>query len=156
MTSQPHEDEREGHSRTRRLAILVAAILVFATGFVLKITRQPDPGPGPNSSEQEVVAIPRLVDLGSDKCIPCKKMVPILADLSEEYRGALIIEFIDVWKDPDAGRPYGIRVIPTQVFFEADGAERFRHEGFMAKNAILAKWKELGIELRTGPADREP
>ena len=155
MTSPAPQDERPGHGLNRRLVILVAAVLVFATAFVLKATQRSDPQPTPNASEQ-AMAIPRLVDLGSDKCIPCKRMAPILADLSEEYRGALTIEFIDVWKDPDAGVPYKIRVIPTQVFFDADGKERFRHEGFMAKDAILAKWTELGIELRPGPAGQEP
>ena len=55
------------------------------------------------------------------------------------------LQFIDVWKSPDAGRQYGIRVIPTQIFFDASGKERFRHEGFMSKEDILSKWKELGV-----------
>jgi thioredoxin 1 len=74
-------------------------------------------------------------------------MAPILEELRSEYRGSFAIEFIDVWKEPEAGKPYGIRVIPTQVFIDGSGAERFRHEGFMTKDAILEKWTELGIEL---------
>ena len=93
-------------------------------------------------------ALPRLVDLGADKCIPCKMMIPVLADLKTNYVGQLEVEFIDVWKNPDAGKPYNINLIPTQIFYDAKGKELFRHEGFFSKKDILAKWKKLGLELK--------
>ena len=92
--------------------------------------------------------LPKLVDLGADKCIPCKAMAPILKDLKAEYAGRMDVEFIDVWKNPDAGKAYKIKLIPTQIFFDASGKERFRHEGFFGKEDILAKWKELGVDLK--------
>ncbi len=95
----------------------------------------------------EPTKLPRLVDLGADKCIPCKMMAPVLADLKTNYVGRLEVEFIDVWKNPDAGKPYKIKLIPTQIFFDGTGKERFRHEGFFGKEDILAKWKELGVDL---------
>jgi thioredoxin 1 len=94
--------------------------------------------------------LPKLVDLGADKCIPCKAMAPILAELKTNYVGQLDVEFIDVWKNPDAAKPYKIKLIPTQIFYDAKGKERFRHQGFFSKEDILAKWKELGVELE-GP-----
>ncbi len=97
------------------------------------------------------VKLPRLVDLGAGKCIPCKKMAPILEELKREQTGKLDVEFIDVWKDPAAGKPYKILIIPTQIFFDAKGKEVFRHEGFYSKADILAKWQELGVELKTTP-----
>lgn len=97
---------------------------------------------------ERVPRLPRLVDLGADKCIPCKLMAPILADLTKDYAGQLDVVFVDVWKQPGEGKAYGIQVIPTQIFYDASGQERFRHEGFMAKKDILAKWKEIGVELR--------
>ena len=105
------------------------------------------------AADQEVstpdagTGLPRLVDLGAGKCIPCKMMAPILEELKEEYAGSLEVEFIDVWQDPSAGDKYGIQMIPTQIFYDASGKELFRHEGFFAKEDILAKWKELGITL---------
>ncbi|MHC4737839.1 MAG: thioredoxin family protein [Planctomycetota bacterium] len=96
---------------------------------------------------EESKVLPRLVDLGADKCIPCKMMAPILEELKKEYAEIFDVEFIDVWKNPDAGNKYGIRLIPTQIFFDTSGKELFRHEGFFGKDDILAKWKELGIEL---------
>jgi thioredoxin 1 len=91
--------------------------------------------------------LPRLVDLGAKKCIPCKMMAPILDELKKEYAGRMEVEFIDVWANPDAGKKYGIQMIPTQIFYDASGKELFRHSGFFAKEDILAKWKELGVNL---------
>jgi thioredoxin 1 len=97
----------------------------------------------------EKLPLPKLLDLGAGKCIPCKMMFPVLDELKKEYAGKLEVEFIDVWKNPDAGKQYGIEVIPTQIFFDANGKELFRHIGFFAKADILAKWKELGVDLKT-------
>ena len=93
-------------------------------------------------------ALPRLVDLGAGKCIPCKQMKPILDDLARNYADQFSVVFIDVWENREEGGKYGIRMIPTQIFFSADGKELARHEGFMAKKDILAKWKELGVEVK--------
>ena len=95
-----------------------------------------------------LAALPRLVDLGAGKCIPCKMMKPMLDELTREYSGQFDVVFIDVWENRKAGVQYGIRMIPTQVFYGADGKELFRHEGFFAKKDILAKWKALGVEVK--------
>jgi thioredoxin 1 len=101
----------------------------------------------PSPAETARPTIPRLVDLGRTFCIPCKKMAPILAGLKVEYAGRLDVEFIDVGENPDAARKYGIRLIPTQVFIDASGKELSRHEGFMAREDILAQWKKLGVDF---------
>lgn len=114
--------------------------------------RTPDPARHvvqPRDSTPSVrTGLPRLVDLGAGKCIPCIKMAPILEELKEEYAGSLEVVFIDVWQDPSAGRKYGIESIPTQIFYDSSGKELFRHEGFFAKEDILAKWKELAVDIR--------
>ena len=95
--------------------------------------------------ENEGKALPRLVDLGAGKCIPCKMMAPILAELKQEYQDQLVVDVYDVEENRDYLDEYNVRVIPTQIFYDGSGQELFRHEGFMAKGDILAKWKELGI-----------
>lgn len=89
--------------------------------------------------------LPKLLDLGATKCVPCKMMAPILEELKKEYAGRMHVEFIDVWQNEDAGKQYGVDMIPLQIFYDASGKELFRHEGFFAKEDILAKWKELGV-----------
>lgn len=94
-----------------------------------------------------VKSLPKLLDLGADKCVPCKMMFPVLDELKAEHVGKLDVEFIDVWKNPTEARKYGVKIIPTQIFYDASGKELFRHEGFFSKEDILAKWKTFGIEL---------
>lgn len=94
--------------------------------------------------------LPRMVDLGAGKCIPCKLMAPILAELKRDYADRFLTEFIDVWENPDAGKQYGIEMIPTQIFYDAGGKELLRHVGFFGKEDILAQWKSLGIDLGSG------
>jgi thioredoxin 1 len=101
-----------------------------------------------NIEAVEPKMLPRLVDLGADKCIPCKMMVPVLDELTKEYAGKLQVQFFDVWKSPVYANQYRIRVIPTQIFLDPDGRELFRHEGFFSKEDILAKWKKLGFDLK--------
>ena len=128
----------------QKIVILVA--LLTAVGFVLAKRNQNAKSEPTAATVPAEKPLPRLVDLGAGKCIPCKTMAPILEDLRKEYAGVFEVVFIDVWEDPPAAEPYKINMIPTQIFFDADGRERWRHEGFLAKADILAKWKELGLE----------
>jgi thioredoxin 1 len=98
------------------------------------------------AEEAKGKALPRLVDLGAGKCIPCKKMAPIIEELKRDYAGLVEIVFVDVWKEPNAGKPYRIRLIPTQIFYTAAGKEVFRHEGFFSREDIEKVFKEkMGV-----------
>jgi len=101
-------------------------------------------------AEEAGRGLPRLLDLGASKCIPCKRMAPILEDLKENYADTFETVFIDVWENSAEAEKYGIQSIPTQIFFDATGKELFRHEGFISKEGILAKWKEFGVERKDG------
>jgi thioredoxin 1 len=107
------------------------------------------PATGPASQPTTTAAakkLPGVVDLGADKCKACKELAPILVQLRKEYEGRVTVEFIDVWKNPKAGEPYKFRVIPTQIFFDAEGKEVWRHEGFLPKTDFIAKFAELGVK----------
>jgi len=118
-------------------------------------TPQPDEagktGPEPPRPEEAAPptapALPKLIEVGAGKCIPCKLMRPILERLKKEYEGKMVVEIIDLQEDPEATRRYGISVIPTQIFYDSKGKELARHEGFIPAEDILAKWKELGVDL---------
>jgi thioredoxin 1 len=130
-----------GESQTEKVA---AATSVPAAGAVANATPAAETS---KANPATTAKLPRMVDLGAGKCIPCKMMKPILDDLKANYADRFITEFIDVWENPDAGKEYGIEMIPTQVFYDADGKERFRHVGFYGKEDILGKWTELGVDV---------
>jgi len=100
-------------------------------------------------------SLPRLVDIGAKQCIPCKMMAPVLEELKRDYAGILNVEFVDIWENPNAGQKYGIRAIPTQIFYNASGKELYRHMGFMSKEQILETFKVLGIELKKSSGQKK-
>jgi len=89
---------------------------------------------------------PAVIDLGARHCIPCKKMAPILESLSSEYRGRANVLFIDVNEDQAAALKFRIQMIPTQLFFNAQGKEVKRHIGFIDKGDILKELKAAGLK----------
>jgi len=91
--------------------------------------------------------IPRLVDVGADKCIPCIKMAPILEQLREDFAGKMEVTFVDAWKNREEAASYRVQMIPTQIFYAADGKELFRHTGFFSREEILGTWRELGYDF---------
>jgi thioredoxin 1 len=92
------------------------------------------------------ISLPKLLDFGAGKCIPCKKMAPILQELSEEYKGRVVIKIIEVYQERELTRTNGIRLIPTQIFFDAKNKEVYRHEGFMDKEQIKKVFEKMGIK----------
>jgi len=125
---------------------LIVILLAAAVGVII-YAKNASRNSAHNQAPAADTALPKLVDLGADKCIPCKMMAPILEEMKKEFAGRLDVQFIDVWKNPDAGQSFGIKIIPTQIFFARNGKELFRHEGFFSKEDILAQWKSLGYEL---------
>jgi thioredoxin 1 len=101
--------------------------------------------PVPVSYEPSEPGLPRLVALGAGSCIPCRAMAPIRAELRREYAGRLEVDFYDVWKDREAGAHFGVQVIPTLIYYDATGRELGRQQGYVPKEAILARMKEYGI-----------
>ena len=141
--------------------VVIVVVLIISVITVLTIKRdRPEQNTGATSNvaaKIEAAAqpdipvsgrLPLLLDLGSDECIPCKEMAPILEGLKTEYAGIFQVQFMDIRKEPPLAQVYSVRIMPTQIFFDTSGKELFRHEGFYSKDDILSKWKELGVELK--------
>lgn len=88
-----------------------------------------------------------FIELGSTRCIPCKMMQPIVAEIEKRYEGQVKVVFYDVWTKE--GKPYGdtykILAIPTQVFLDANGKEYYRHVGFFPKEEIEKVLQKQGV-----------
>ena len=87
-----------------------------------------------------------MIDLGAKSCIPCKMMAPILEKVEKEYAGKAVIHFYDVWKDREPATRFKIRVIPTQIFFDKNAKEVYRHEGFMGESDIVGQLTKMGVK----------
>ncbi len=97
------------------------------------------------SGEVPAKGMVTLVDLGSHQCLPCRLMTPILDELKTEYQGRAAVVFLDVWEDRTLAAQYRVRVIPTQIFYDKQGQEAFRHEGFLSKENIEMILAKLGV-----------
>jgi thioredoxin 1 len=105
------------------------------------------PSASPAAINQALVSgKPTVIDLGARTCIQCKKMAPILESLAAGYKGKAGVLFIDVSADRAAADRFKVRMIPTQIFFNAQGKEVTRHIGFLDKTEILRELKAAGLK----------
>jgi thioredoxin 1 len=87
-----------------------------------------------------------FLELGADRCIPCKKMQPIMKEIAAAFPDRVQVVFYDVWKDPTPGEKYRVQLIPTQVFLDQKGQEIARHVGLFPKEEILDLLNKHGIQ----------
>ena len=122
------------------LLILASSLILYQASFSQPLLDRRFP--------KDVVQspLPKLLDFGRGICIPCKRMAPILKELSEEYKGRVVIKIIEVYEERELTQVNRIRLIPTQIFFDSQNKEVFRHEGFMDKDQIKKVFDKMGVK----------
>jgi thioredoxin 1 len=86
-----------------------------------------------------------MLELGSVGCIPCEQMRPVMEKLRTTYKDKLEVFFVDVRRDNETGRRFGVHMIPTQVFLDKNGKEFHRHIGFYDYEEIAPVLKKAGL-----------
>ena len=86
-----------------------------------------------------------MVNFGARGCVPCKMMAPIIEDLQKEYSGRVSIIFINSFQNREQAKRFGVRAIPTQIYFDKKGQEVGRHIGFLEKGQIRLTFENLGV-----------
>lgn len=125
--------------------VIIISVAIIAIVAFYKMMQPPTGSSGQQSPIVLTSGRVTMIDLGAEECAPCKMMAPILEELKKEYDGKADIIFIDVWKDPGQAKKFGVRAIPTQIFFDADGREFYRHTGFMDKKRIVDIFSKMGV-----------
>lgn len=125
----------------RRALAALAAVLLLA----LALWPGPPAGAAQASMAQALAAPgqPALIEFGADYCPPCRVMAPILKAAQKEYAGRATVLSIDVTRYPALADKAGVRVIPTLVFYDAQGRETARHEGVMDRAELRARLDRL-------------
>lgn len=126
--------------RIATFALVFSLIVILSSG---KCSQAANIDDVLNSAKKEGKAV--MLELGSIGCIPCEQMKPVMEKLRSNYRGKLEVIFVDVRKDKENGRRFGVTMIPTQVFLDKTGKEIHRHIGFYGYEEILPVLRKAGI-----------
>jgi thioredoxin 1 len=123
------------------LLVLVSSILLFAMNCTDNSTNTIKPTPIDTTLKMT------FIELGSNSCIPCKNMRPVMDSIQMKYGNQIFVKFIDVIKNSREAEPYKIRVMPTQVFLDTNNIEIHRHEGFYAEDSIHIFLQSKGLKI---------
>ena len=139
----------------KQIILTLLISIVFGSLTIAQSKKSPKRNkPAPVMKDTSViVSKPTIifVELGSVNCIPCKAMQKVMKAVEEKYGSQLKIVFYDVWKQEQAhyAEEYKIRLIPTQVFLDANGKELKRHEGYFPEKEIDAFLQSKGLKPKS-------
>jgi thioredoxin 1 len=122
--------------------LIIVLVIAFIAGVAWFKTRDAD-----SDAQDAATGLPKLVEIGAGKCAACKEMKPVIDALQQDFAHRLHVQMIDVFEESEKAADYEWRIIPCQIFLAPDGRELWRHEGFLSREDILARWNELGYPL---------
>ncbi len=125
----------------KSLIVFLSVCAVFIEPLTAQTKKDSGQSPAPRIT---------FVELGSVKCVPCRRMQPVMKAVEDKFGDQLQVIFYDVWKDDqrEYAVKYKIRLIPTQVFLDASGRELMRHEGFFPEDDIDEFLQSQGLKPR--------
>ncbi len=87
-----------------------------------------------------------MVNFGTDNCLPCRMMKPVIKKLKSKFDKKASILFINIEQHRETAFKYGIKTVPVQIFYDQDGREVFRHVGYFDYESSLEQFRKLNVD----------
>lgn len=97
-----------------------------------------------NKIQSKIGKTPIMMEFGATSCLYCQKMGRILYKIKQQNPKSNIY-FVNIYKDMDIAKKFGIKMIPTQVYLDKDGNLIGTHMGLIEQNELKKKLKNLEI-----------
>ena len=137
--------------RQVKISVLVEKLRAIAaiTTFPERLPKPPPPALKASTADAFQAALksgrPTLVDFGSNQCIPCIQLRPVMRALKDAHKDRINVLFLEVSANRDLALSYKVRLVPTLIFFDAQGREVHRETGFMGQEAMEKVLRDLKL-----------
>jgi len=125
----------------KALAALIFVGAVFAIIFTYTYQMEQESAAIMESITQEGRVT--MLNVGAEFCPPCQAMEPVIEEVQEHYQDQVHMPYLDIQKHSTQVQHLGVRTTPTQIFFDHQGREIYRHEGILEKEEIKDRLDEL-------------
>lgn len=133
------------NNKTLNIVVLSVVAVAVVAILALKLTQPKIEFPTPQKDEVTVV------QLGSDLCIPCQKLSPVILELKEQMKGKMAVHKILLDREGVIKDFYKVTVIPVIIIFDQNGDEVAREIFSEETVPIAVDWirtqtESLGVE----------
>lgn len=125
----------------KNIVIIISVIIAILGTIVIAIVTSEKNNDNNNDARYT------LLDLGSQGCIPCDNLRPVIASLKTKFEGQININFYDVntsTKGAELGTKYNVSTIPTLIYLDENDNEVYRSVGYKSQAEIEADFRRLG------------
>ena len=127
----------------------IITIAIIASIALISCQKQSNPSPAAKPAvTNSATAKIKFLEIGSDKCIPCKQMKVVTENIVIKYGDELAFQYIDIYENKDVADDYKVQLIPTQIFYNQKGVEIFRHVGYFPEEKIDSLLQANGLKMK--------
>ena len=127
----------------------IITIAIIASIALISCQKQSNPSPAAKPAvTNSATAKIKFLEIGSDKCIPCKQMKVVTENIVKKYGDELAFQYIDIYENKDVADDYKVQLIPTQIFYNQKGVEIFRHVGYFPEEKIDSLLQANGLKMK--------
>ncbi|MCE5198154.1 MAG: thioredoxin family protein [Armatimonadota bacterium] len=88
---------------------------------------------------------PGVMEFTAQWCEPCRGMKSIVDKIKSDYRGRLNVMTVDIDQNPDLTQKYNVTAVPVLLFYDKNGKQVTRHEGYLPSDEFRTQLSQMGV-----------